>query len=96
MRTAAFVDAGYVYAAGSTLLTGTNLPRNSVQLDIDAVLAALCTFVSVVSPSSSLLRVYWYDGVLHTGPTAEQERLADTDGVKLRLGMVAFAGCIRR
>ena len=92
MRTAAFVDAGYVYAAGSKLLSGTNLPRNSFQLDIDAVLAALRDSVAAVSPSSSLLRVYWYDGVLRTGPTAEQEKLADSDGVKLRLGMIAFTG----
>ena len=55
MRTAAFVDAGYVYAAGSKLLSGTNLPRNSVQLDIDAVLAALRDSVAAVSPSSSFL-----------------------------------------
>ena len=92
MRTAAFVDAGYVYAAGSKLLSGTNLPRNSVQLDIDAVLAALREAVAAVSLSSSLLRVYWYDGVLRTGPTTEQEKLADSDGVKLRLGMIAFTG----
>ena len=92
MRTAAFVDAGYLYAAGSKLLSGTNLPRNPVQLDIDAVLAALREAVAAVSPSSSLLRVYWYDGVLRTGPTAEQEKLADSDGVKLRLGMIAFTG----
>ena len=92
MRTAAFVDAGYLYAAGSKLLSGTNLPRNSVQLDIDAVLGALRDCVAVVSPSSSLLRVYWYDGVLRTGQTTEQEKLADSDGVKLRLGMIAFTG----
>ena len=41
MRAAAFVDAGYLYSAGSKLLTGTALPRNSVQLDLDATLAAL-------------------------------------------------------
>ena len=92
MRTAAFVDAGYLYAAGSKLLSGTNLPRNPVQLDIDAVLAALREAVAAVSPSSSLLRVYWYDGVLRTGPTAEREKLADADGVKLRLGMIVFTG----
>ena len=37
---------------------------------------------------SSLLRVYWYDGVLHTGPSNEQRSLANTDNVKLRLGVV--------
>ena len=92
MRSAAFVDAGYLYAAGSKLLTGTNLPRNSARLDIDAVLEALRRAVADLSPSRPLLRIYWYDGVLRTGPTTEQEELADADGVKLRLGMIAFTG----
>lgn len=39
-----------------------------------------------------LLRIYWYDGLLRTGPTDEQEELADTDNLKLRLGVVSHAG----
>ncbi len=41
MRTAAFVDAGYLYSAGSKLLSGNALPRNAVQLDLSAALDAL-------------------------------------------------------
>ena len=48
--------------------------------------------VASLTPSSPLLRVYWYDGVLRTGPTAEQRQLAQTDHVKLRLGVLAFSG----
>lgn len=92
MRTAAFVDAGYLYSAGSKLLAGNALPRNSVQLDLNAALRALRHAVQASSPSSSLLRIYWYDGMPRTGPTAEQQALADANDVKLRLGVIAYTG----
>ena len=44
------------------------------------------------APSSSLLRIYWYDGMPRTGPTAKQQALADADDVKLRLGVIAYTG----
>ena len=92
MRTAAFVDAGYLYSAGSKLLSGNALPRSSVQLDLNAILEALWHAVEACSPSSSLLRVYWYDGMPRTGPTAEQQAVADANDVKLRLGAIAYTG----
>lgn len=92
MRAAAFVDAGYLYSAGSKLLAGNVLPRSSVQLDLDAALEALRQAVHNSSPSASLLRIYWYDGVPRTGPTAKQQRLADSHDVKLRLGAIAYTG----
>ena len=91
-RAAVFVDAGYLYSAGSKLLTGTALPRNSVQLDLDATLKALRQAVHASSPSASLLRIYWYDGVPRTGPTTKQQRLGDSRDVKLRLGVIAYTG----
>lgn len=92
MRTAVFVDAGYLYSAGSKLLSGNVLPRSSVQLDLNAALQALRHAVEASSPSSSLLRIYWYDGMLRTEPTAEQQALADTNDVKLRLGGIGYTG----
>ena len=92
MRTAVFVDAGYLYSAGSKLLSGNALPRSSVRLDLDAALKALRDAVEASSPSTSLLRIYWYDGMPRTGPTAEQQALADADDVKLRLGVIAYTG----
>ena len=35
-----------------------------------------------------LLRIYWYDGLLHGRLSQEQESLANTDNVKVRLGAV--------
>ena len=92
MRIAAFVDAGYLYSAGSKLLSGNALPRSSVQLDLNAALETLRHAVEASSPSSSLLRIYWYDGMPRTGPTAEQQALADANDVKLRLGVIAYTG----
>ena len=92
MNTVALVDAGYLYAAGSKLLSGTNLPRSGIQLDVEEVLKALRESIAELSSSQSFLRIYWYDGVLRQGPTTEQEKLADSDGVKVRLGMIAFGG----
>ena len=92
MRTAVFVDAGYLYAAGSKLLSGLALPRTAVQLDLNAALRSLHRAVEASSPTASLLRIYWYDGVPRTGPTPKQQRLADADDVKLRLGVVAYTG----
>lgn len=92
MRTAAFVDAGYLYSAGSKLLYGSALSRSSIELDLDAALNALRNAIDLNSPSSSLLRIYWYDGMPRTGPTDQQQALADANNVKLRLGMIAYTG----
>lgn len=40
-RTAVFVDAGYLFAQGSVLLTGTKQGREFLSLDIPAVTDAL-------------------------------------------------------
>ena len=92
MRVASFVDAGYLYAAGSKLLSGTNLPRKSVQLDVDLAIRALRDAAIETLPGGSVLRIYWYDGVPRGGPTDKQERLAESDDVKVRLGTIGFTG----
>jgi hypothetical protein len=40
-RTAVFVDAGYLYAQGSVLLTGAKQGREYLALDIPAVAGAV-------------------------------------------------------
>ena len=37
---------------------------------------------------AQLLRIYWYDGLLGARPSIEQDELARTDNVKVRLGTV--------
>ena len=85
-RTAVFVDAGYLFAQGSVLLTGEKLPRGELQLDHDKVLDLLAALAKEIS-SLPLLRIYWYDGTA-VGPTSQQLALAYKPNVKLRLGFV--------
>ncbi len=85
-RAAVFVDAGYLFAAGSKLIANEKLPRGQWTLDYDAVLTVLTELVTEVT-GLPLLRVYWYDGTA-TGPTPQQLALGYRSNVKLRLGFV--------
>lgn len=85
-RFAAFVDAGYVFAGGSLLLTGRVLKRGELVLDPDAFLSLLCDKASALT-GLPLLRTYWYDGTAGP-PTPFQQSVAYRSDVKLRLGLV--------
>ncbi len=89
-RVAVFVDAGYLFAAGSQLIAGSLLRRGEMQLDVDATLALLAREAERVA-SLPLLRIYWYDGT-STGPTPQQLALGYKPNVKLRLGFVNQQG----
>ena len=91
-RVAIFVDAGYLYAAGSVALAGSKQPRNTLDLDQDATLDTLRATAATKTADADLLRIYWYDGEPHRGATSEQQKLADADDVKLRLGAINLAG----
>lgn len=87
-RVAVFVDAGYLFAAGSIVLTGadTPVPRVELKLDEAAAVQALIEFATAAA-DLPLLRIYWYDGAWG-GPTKQQVALACVPNVKLRLGTV--------
>ena len=89
-RTAVFVDAGYLFAAGSRLVANEKLPRGELQLDYDAVLELLADLTAQLT-GLPLLRIYWYDGTA-TGPTPQQLALAYRPNVKLRLGFMNQQG----
>lgn len=92
-RIAVFVDAGYLFAQGSTALTGSTQKRTNLRLDEGAAVAAFLTITQEKSDGAALLRVYWYDGALgYGGPTLEHEALAYCDNVKLRLGFINKQG----
>lgn len=93
LQTAVFVDAGYLFAAGSALINGSKLPRTSCALDIDKALETIVDFAKQVEPNSRLLRIYWYDGIRpYSGPSTEQMALGQRHNVKLRLGMLNSQG----
>ncbi len=85
-RVAVFVDAGYVFAAGSTLIVGEKLPRGGLSLTPEAAATELAAFATGVS-GLPLLRIYWYDGT-STGPTPQHLALAYQPNIKVRLGIV--------
>lgn len=89
-RTAVFVDAGYLFAAGSRLIANEKLARGELHLDYDAVLKLFGELTQQIT-GLPLLRIYWYDGTA-TGPTPQQLALAYRPSVKLRLGFVNQQG----
>jgi uncharacterized LabA/DUF88 family protein len=93
MQIAVFVDAGYLYAQGSTLLAGKKQPRNLVILNVEATLAALRQLCNEVALGQRLLRIYWYDGLPRSGRmSSEQEQVASAPYTKLRLGVINSNG----
>jgi len=89
-RAAVFVDAGYLFAAGSMLIANEKLPRAQLDLDHDAILDLLESLTTELT-GLPLLRIYWYDGAL-TGPTPQHLALAYRPNVKLRLGFLNQQG----
>ena len=88
MRVAIFVDAGYLYTAGSVILTGSRQSREVMELNQEAVIENLQTLAQELAIDRPLLHIYWYDGLLGGQRSWEQRRLAVADNVKLRLGTV--------
>ena len=93
-RVAVLVDAGYFFAAGSALVSGRgNQARGTIIFDEKAAVKELVALARNVAQNSSLLRIYWYDGAPRkTGPSAEHNRLAHCDNIKVRLGFLNAAG----
>ena len=92
LRVAIFVDAGYLYSAGSIAIAGSRQRQENLELNQPATLIKLRATAESQTGNANLLRIYWYDGALHRGASDEQQRLADTDDVKVRLGAINIAG----
>jgi uncharacterized LabA/DUF88 family protein len=89
-RVAIFIDAGYLFAAGSESIAGSKRPRSAIKLDHVKALRILKDFAEDAT-GSKLLRIYWYDGT-SSGPTTEQLAIAYSENAKLRLGFVNTHG----
>jgi uncharacterized LabA/DUF88 family protein len=88
-RVAVFVDAGYLFAQGSTAISDGKKARSVLSLDPAAVIERLRVLALEKAPSCTLLRIYWYDGLTASGrPTNDQSLLAESNDVKLRLGLI--------
>ena len=91
-RVAIFVDAGYLYARGSEVIGGSPQPRAALMLNRQNTLDKLRQTAKEQANHAILLRIYWYDGVPRQGPSQEQQDLADSNDVKLRLGVINSYG----
>ncbi len=89
-RVAIFIDAGYLFAQGSTLIAGRKLKRSETKLDEAKALSFFETIAKHVS-GLPLLRTYWYDGT-SSGPSPVHFSLAFRHNIKVRLGIVNSHG----
>jgi uncharacterized LabA/DUF88 family protein len=89
-RTAVFVDAGYLFASGSRLISGEKLTRSQLHLEHEAILARLTQLAQELT-GLPVLRIYWYDGA-SSGPNSQHIALAYRPSLKLRLGLVNEQG----
>jgi len=90
-RVAVFVDAGYLYAGGSTSISGSSKKRSELNLDVPACAQYLVQQAEQIS-GMKLLRIYWYDGAISNRLSTDQQLLASSNNVKLRLGIVNTFG----
>ncbi|EZO07569.1 NYN domain-containing protein [Pseudomonas aeruginosa] len=91
-RLGIFVDAGYLFAQGSTAIAGNPERRTNLSLNEEAVVTQLLETAADLSGGTPLLRIYWYDAIGDRGPTLEQKRLASSNNVKVRMGTLNGSG----
>ena len=86
-RSAIFIDAGYLLAAGGALCCGTS-DRSRFVCDHQRLTADLADWVREHSGGMTSLRTYWYDGARNGVPSPEHERIGGLAYVKVRLGRI--------
>jgi uncharacterized LabA/DUF88 family protein len=85
-RSAIFVDAGYLLAAGGRLTCGTT-SRAAFKCDYTGLTTKLATWVEDHNGGRfTCLRTYWYDGATNAVPTPDHEQIGGLPYVKVRLG----------
>lgn len=86
-RSAIFIDAGYLLAAGGQLCCGTT-NRAKFECDHTQLTADLAGWAWGHSGGMRSLRTYWYDGAKNGVPTPQQEKIGGLPYVKVRLGRI--------
>lgn len=86
-RVAVFVDAGYFWVQLSHIVYGERRKREEISLNAKLMRESLLREVKKHFPESSLLRVYWYDGLgLNELPTEQHKNICCLDDIKMRYG----------
>jgi hypothetical protein len=86
-RSAIFIDAGYLLAAGGHLCCGT-ANRSKFDCDHTALTVWLAEWAREHSGGMASLRTYWYDGAKNGVPTPQHEKIGGLPYVKVRLGRI--------
>jgi|CZKG01.1.fsa_nt_gi hypothetical protein len=86
-RSAIFIDAGYLLAAGGLLCCGVK-DRSRFTCDYERLTEELAAWANTHSGGMTSLRTYWYDGAKNAVPTADHERIGGLPYVKVRLGRI--------
>lgn len=87
-RSAIFVDAGYLLAAGGALTCGT-ASRSRFSCDYVGLTTKLAEWVENHNGGRlNCLRTYWYDGAVNAVPTSDHEEIGNLPYVKVRLGRI--------
>ena len=85
-KSAIFVDAGYLLAAGGRLTCGTT-SRAAFKCDYVGLTTKLASWVRAHNGGQlTCLRTYWYDGATNAVPTPDHEQIGGLPYVKVRLG----------
>lgn len=91
-KVAIFVDAGYLFAQGSTALAGSKQNRTSLSLNVPETMRQLRELIAAHCENCRLLRIYWYDAPPRGSRSSDHTALATSDYVKLRLGTLNSQG----
>lgn len=92
-QVAVFIDAGYFYKQGMFALSGKDVRRESIDLDVRAMLSELSDHAREVSEGARLLRIYWYDGVArYAAPSIAQKEVAEQKDIKCWFGVLNSGG----
>lgn len=90
MRSAVFIDAGFLLSVGSSTVTGTSL-RAATTVEMKPLIEGLIGLTTEDS-DLELLRLYWYDASRNAIFNDEHKQIAMLDDVKVRLGRLGVNG----
>lgn len=91
-RLAILVDAGYFFAAGGKAAFNIHRRHELDFPDPQKCIGEIIDQCKQVAGNDNLLRVYWYDALTGSTPTATQSIIGHLHGTKLRLGVVNRTG----
>jgi hypothetical protein len=89
-RCVVLVDAGYLFGAAASLLTG-EASRDSIRPDFPALVKSITSRAATVT-GLPVLRVYWFDAAPDRVPLPEHRLLRALPRVTVRLGVLTQSG----